>query len=110
MNIIFNINEALLNEKLISLNKEIKSNEICQRNFYANSEPVKTLYGRGYVISGNINKGNNHNQNQSNANINVLKVKLNFGIGYLNVNSIKKELTLDSNNFFYQVILFYFIF
>jgi hypothetical protein len=142
MNIITNINEALLNEKLINFNKEIKSNEICQRNFYANCEPVKTSYGRGYVLSGNINKEKNQNQNQNqnkdqnqeqnqeqnqdqnqdqkdtntykntntNNNINVLKVKLNFGIGYLNVNSIRKELTLDSNNFFYQVIFINFTF
>lgn len=72
MNIITNINDALANEKLINSNKEIRSNKICQKNFYANGEPVKTAYGRGYVISGNINKQ-----------INILKVKLNFGIGYL---------------------------
>lgn len=72
MNIISNIDDALNNEKLISLNKEIKSDKICQKNFYANGEPVKTSYGRGYIISGNINNQNN-----------ILKVKLKFGIGYL---------------------------
>ena len=71
MNIIININEALLNEKLIY--QEIKSNKICQGNFYSNGEPVKTIYGRGFIISGNMNDQKN----------NILKVKLNFGIGFL---------------------------
>lgn len=72
MNLINNISEALTNELI--LNPATQAKEICLKNYYSTGEPVKTLYGRGYILEGNSNNTNFKN---------ILKVKLKMGEGYL---------------------------
>jgi len=44
-------------------------------NFYSKGEPVNTIYGKGYVIDGNMVFKKDFN--------NILKIKLKSGVGYL---------------------------
>jgi hypothetical protein len=47
-------------------------------NFYSNGEPVNTIYGKGYVIDGNMIFKKDFN--------NILRIKLKSGIGHLKYN------------------------
>ena len=58
-----------------AINQESKSQSICMDNFYSKGEPVNTIYGKGYVIDGNMVFKKDFN--------NILKIKLKSGVGYL---------------------------
>ena len=59
----------------ITINQEVKTQPICMNNFYSNGEPVNTIYGKGYVIDGNMIFKKDFN--------NILKIKLKSGEGNL---------------------------